>query len=439
MNWSTLLSTLLFAFLVSCSQEGKSEFRSGLMTTKLTISRGSNDTWHLIYEFAAPRKEVAFGSALDGFRQRDWQINTDGVELVVENGKDVLKAQNPKALISTVAIQVEPREIELPKQYQSFAQMGDAGWVVYTGHFIPWLQDERELVALSFNPAAGEIVSAFGETAYSFTDWQSPYFHPAFVYFGTRPPVDENGMQSVVDVRAPAWIREALPILVPQLFDGLGLAFGRSLSATPNFFLGFSEGGTPGQLKYSGDALPGQIQIILTGGGWAMKSKASARLLEEATAHEAVHLWQAAIRPTNDRVPDWIHEGAADAIASELLVSIGRWSQTDAEIAFQKAKNECAGLLISKTLNDEVAAGNFRASYACGHVLNVVAAGQGQVTRFWRSLVQEAQSDGYDLQLFLALAERRGGEELATGIERFSRINNARPQIAIERLLAIEP
>ncbi len=103
--------------------------------------------------------------------------------------------------------------------------------------------------------------------------------------------------------------------------------------------------GEEGRLSYSGDALPGQYQMTLAGGGWKEPSEQALGVLRLATAHEAAHLWQAAARPASDAVPDWIHEGGADALAAEAMVKAGYWTPEQAEENFTRVKADCARLL----------------------------------------------------------------------------------------------
>ena len=221
----------------------------------------------------------------------------------------------------------------------------------------------------------------------------------------------------------------------PVIGAALQDLFSRSLPTKPTIFVAMGDLGEEGRLSYSGDALPGQYQMTLAGGAWRQSSPQALAVLRRTTAHEAAHLWQAAARPKFDAVPDWIHEGGADALAAEAMLAAGYWTQADVEADLQKARTECAGALRQASLQKAEAEQRWDAVYACGRVLNVAAAGDEGIAAFWREFVRRSARDGYDEAAFLALAEERAGAEMADAMRDLIRVNEARPGLTIDRLL----
>jgi hypothetical protein len=192
------------------------------------------------------------------------------------------------------------------------------------------------------------------------------------------------------------------------------------------------------RLSYTGDALPAQFQIMLEGGAWREPSDKAGQIFVFSTIHEAVHLWQAAARPGASNAPEWIHEGAADAIAAEVMVALGRWGGEALAEHETAARAECARELKDGSLNSARARSGYRALYACGHV---IASAVGRAERkpaadFWREFIARSEAaGGYDSGLFYDLiADRTGDQDFADAVEDFARTPLADPEQAIDGL-----
>lgn len=397
----------------------------------ISLEQRQDGDWLVRYELGAAQKRLDLGPSLGGARARDWLVLTDGVALVSEKGRDYLVPSRRGAKLSRIDIAVAPRLNGLAKDYETAAPLG-SGVVLYTGHFIPFTDKGRRSDALvDIRPRAGAAVSAFGETRAQFKGWRSPFRHPAFIYVGPAPP--RQGAAAIyADPSAPGWIRDELETLLPSLFDWYAKALGAPLDAPPDMFLAMGGAAEAGRLRYHGDALPGQFMIALSGGGWETPDNGARALLRRATAHEAAHLWQSRARPAGADVPDWIHEGGADALANEALNGIGLITPAEAEAARIGARYECERELAGLSLDQAEAAGRWRAVYACGDALAVAAARaenpQGSVAALWRDFVAaSADNRGYDLPLFLSLIEAKGGRDVAEGIRRFAFSRYAQP------------
>jgi hypothetical protein len=426
-----LCGSSLIAPLAGC---GRAEPPAG--PARVIIEASASGPWRIEMRLAKPVDRLNLGKTLDGFRARHWRIVDGEAVLRPADGFDWLEAKRQGRPFDSVAFSVAPRSDPLPKDYQAFTPMGEGGVLIYSGHFMP-KTDDGALFDVRFDMVAakGHVLSAYEQTAPAFKDWASPYGQPAFIYAGPVRPAETEAATTIIDANAPDWVRDEIAALAPALFAAYEQGLGRALPARPNLFLDMGDASVEGELSYRGDALAGQFQATLEGGAWSKESAEARRTLLATTAHEVAHLYQLTAK-SRDGAPDFINEGGADALASEALVAIGRWTLADAEDSLAEAAGECARLTEGRSLATTEAASVWRASYACGHVLTVVAAGSAGPAAFWRRLMERADADGgYDLPLFLAVARETAGGDAADAIEAFIRTNEARPDLALERLL----
>lgn len=429
---------LLPLFLAACSREAAPAPEvDGDAAVKIEQRLGED--WRVDIALKQPTAALDLGPAIDGYRARHWRIETPGVRLATRGGRDYLETGAARKF-SRVDIRVEPAPVDLHKDYEPFIPLGDGAVIFYTGHVTPFRDATTRMQAkLTIVAAAGAQVYAFGARAPTLADWESPYDHPAFLYIGSAPPRESDTLVTIADATAPAWISDEIATLAPAIGAALHSLFSRSLPTKPTILVAMGDLSEEGRLSYSGDALPGQYQMTLAGGAWRQSSPQALAVLRRTTAHEAAHLWQAATRPRADSVPNWIHEGGADALAAEAMAAAGYWTAAEKAADFDRARRDCAAGLERQSLHKAEAEARWPAVYACGHVLNIAAAGGGDVASLWRELVRRAGNEGYDEAMFLALAEDRAGAEAVSAMRDLLRISDARPDFAIARMLGEAP
>ena len=419
---------------------------------RISVTQVGEAELKLVYQWKRPHRQIVFDQIAGDYREKYWRIDTAGIELQPSaDGDRMLRADEKK--FTRVEVTARPSDVRLPKEYQPVIRYGADGALVYTGHIWPLTRAKqngggRVNAVFDFTPAAGGQVVAFGANEAALVEWRSPMAHPAFVYMGPLNPVETDHVMALIDPDAPGWIIDAFNEIVPDSFATLADMFGFSPETKPNLFLAASLGEDEGRLSYTGDALPAQFQILLEGGAWREESEKGLGVFNFATVHEAVHLWQAAARPGasagfgpgGNNAPEWIHEGAADAIAAEVMVALGRWDGAMLAERETAARSECAAELKDGSLNGARARGDFRALYACGHV---IASAVGRAERkpaadFWRDFIARSEAaGGYDSDLFYGLiAERTGDQDFADRIEDFARTPLADPESAIDGLFA---
>ncbi|MEL7487592.1 MAG: hypothetical protein AAGJ87_10305, partial [Pseudomonadota bacterium] len=303
-------------------------------------------------------------------------------------------------------------------------------------HFQPWRNGGGRMdVEIRINAPA----SAFGEKINPGDALLSPFDHPAFVYFGDAAFAATTNANFLAAETTPAWIVDDLRRNVGVLIDTLADRFGAPLDRAPDVFLAYQRGGPYGLLRYSGDALPGQMHIALAGGGWKERTGLGESLLQEAIAHEAVHLWQAGTRPAKEDTPSWIHEGAAEMIAVEALIDAGLRSPDAAARRVARAEGDCASELRNGSLASAERRGAIRAVYACGAALMKAMAiahnERGSVSELWTDFAARADvADGYDRDLLYDFAGEIGGDEFARAFRAFETARYARPDRRLRTL-----
>lgn len=422
-------------WLAACGPRGRAEPQFD-GDVRITVEAHEAAPWRITYELKKPRAELDLGSSIEGYRAAHWRI--EGATLVTRDGRDFIEPTSGK--LAKFAATIQPAASDLAKEYEPFTAVGEGGVLLYTGHIIPWRSASERLDArLILIAEHGAAISAFGETRNRFDDWQSPFGHPAFVYIGSERPVETEALLTLTDERAPDWIKNEISGFAPAIAAALGKILRRALPTKPNIFVIMGDQSAAGRLNYRGDALPGQYQMTLIGGGWKDASPEALAVLRRSTAHEAAHLWQAAARAKSPSVPDWIHEGGADALAAQAMVAAGFWTERERLSDFETARAKCTASLDGLSLQRAEAEKRWRAVYSCGHVLTVAAAGNEGAGAFWREFAGRAAKEGYDEALFLALAEERVGADAADAMRHLIRINEARPERTIDRMLSARP
>ncbi len=404
------------------------------------IEQISDATLSITYDFDRPQREIILSQVADGYRQQRWRIETRGF-LIAATGDEDRIFREDGARFDHVTLTARPHADRLPKEYQPIAAYGEGGALVYTGHFWPMTKrGGRSDAVFTFIPAKGGETVAFGARAQRLENWRSPTAHPAFVYMGPLEPVETDQVMALVDTSAPSWVIDEFYAMTPASFGYLANAFGFSPETRPNLFLAAPLGDDEGRLSYAGDALPGQFQITLEGGGWREASVRARSLFRRSTIHEAVHLWQAAAaRPDGEHEAAWIHEGGADAVAAEAMVALGYWGAGELAAFESEVRGDCAKELRMGSLSGAEARGDYKAVYACGYYIARASAQALDMTaaEFWHAFMDEAgRGGGYSEEAFYDFVEAGAGDgEFVTALRHFVRTPLAKPDREIGRLM----
>ena len=396
------------------------------------------ESLHITFELKRARRELIFASVPDNYRSRRWEFETTEWKLLRRANEDYIVRSDGKKFTS-VSLVAKSSHQRFPKEYQPISRYGEDGLLVYTGHIWPIAKDGlRANAVFSFAPLEDAQIVSFGQVEPKLDSWRSPMAHPAFVYMGNHGVTETEHVLALVDPATPSWIADEFNSLTAGAFLAMSEVFGFSPRVKPNLFLSSRLGNDESRLAYAGDALPAQFQITLEGAAWNEESEQALDIFRRSTVHEAVHLWQAAARPGADGVAAWIHEGGADAITAEILVSLGLWTEQEYLEDLGRARNECARYLAEGPLRSAERRKAYRALYACGHIIAVAIsrAEQNTVGSFWRDFVMRASNGlGYSDDLFFILIEEKTGDDVLVNlIKDFVRTPHANPKKAIDRL-----
>ncbi len=335
--------------------------------------------------------------------------------------------------------------------YTPLLALGAENRVLFTGAIWPWAGPNNRMAAsFRFHPGEGRIAHAFGEPIINGADWQSPYRHPAFVRFTDRVvgrmADQDDRLVLYTGPDLPGWARTHAEALVDGARGWLPTALGADLEGPVDVMImaRIDENDPLGaqQYRFSGDALPGQLLMVLDGISWHRETGVASDILNRSIVHELVHLWQAQVRPADDTVPARDHEGAAEAITAEALVALGVWKPEEKARFDRRAVADCDTGLRGLRLEALRKASAFRTVYACGHALSLRAAERSQqdafpVSAFWKRYLRRARAeDGqYSLATWLETVEAWSGDpDRDAAFSRFVATPWARPRRALDEL-----
>lgn len=417
------------------------------------VTRLDGDAWRLVFTTSQPVRALDFGRPVGDFRQDYWTFDAPGAGAAVfvlsrEDSREVVRRKDGKAF-STLRVKAADYPGNPVKNYRPVSHFSDGGAILYTGYLQPDIKERKgsvhPRVRFDFTPLPGGRVSVLGRSGATVTGWTHPRGEPAFIYFGAAQAVDTPRIAAVVDPGLPRWIGETLEKRLPEAFERLAAGFGFPLAQKPNLFLLWTPGGNEGQYAFNGDALPWQIEIALSGGAWTRPDREARNLLLRNAIHEAAHLWQHEVGPKTGHVPDWIHEGAAEAISARVMVDMGLWTQADWDKDLAHARKLCASSLVYFPLDAAGARGVHEASYACGQTIAAAteaALPKGEtILDFWRIYLKAARADGgYSEATYFAVVDALApGSGLAGRISSFARIAQGNPRGAVDALFQPGP
>jgi hypothetical protein len=202
----------------------------------------------------------------------------------------------------------------------------------------------------------------------------------------------------LMDTALPPNLGYLLLTALPDILTYYETAFEQPLSQAPQLMLLYEEG-REGQLTIEADAVPGQLLIKFTGQSFGKDLPEARRMVLLNLAHEIVHLWQLE-QPGVGASPDWLHEGAANALSAEALFVSGQWSDVDYGEALEAAKDACAETLRNGTIVNAGTNGHHQTSYACGHMILAATAGQRQgatIAQLWKAYTADISARGADM------------------------------------------
>ncbi len=182
-------------------------------------------------------------------------------------------------------------------------------------------------------------------------------------------------------------------------------------------------------LDYTGNALPGFIQLQVEGAGWKKTSPEGEEVISTFLAHEAAHLWNSRLfKYERDTV--WMHEGGAESLAFSTLKEFGVITDEKYfEIMSQKF-NQCLSGLSGISLKDSSKERRFKNYYTCGAIVGFITEAamkkanpkSSGIIDFWKDLFAKASKNNnvYTQEMYLSLLfEKTNDQELLEGLRKF--------------------
>ena len=410
---------------------------------RIEVTRlADGDTWEASYTLAEPTTRLVFPDNTNLFRHDAWVVTSDGMELAVEDGHEVIRAAD-QAAFNEVEFRFASNIEHLDRSYEFHVPFTDGGVLLYTGHFEVHTESGPLDTELVLKGRPDEHLWVAGAVHDTWVQHSGEQGFGTYAYFGTGTPLQTEDVVALVDPGLPEWIRTETERYLPQLFELYAERLGFELPARPMVFFSYIEG-PPGMGDFSGGALAELIQLTVKGRQWATRDSSSEGPFERLIgflAHESVHLWN---RPTGDQEPvpgsPWMHEGGADALSFRALLELGVIDQAGLYLRHSRAINGAAQRLQGTSVRES---GNPQSSmnfYEAGSALALAtelalqAADPGlDLFDFWRLLLAEARASGraFTQEDYYALADRLApGSDIGARLRAFVETRHEDPAAA---------
>ena len=355
-----------------------------------------------------------------------WHVVTSGYRLARTDDGQVLVITEGGAPQTEIVVEFAEFTETIPKEYELFQPFSDGAVALYTGHFYatpvgPAYADTAQSIrTIRLTPPAGTHAVVRGRVHDGPLSWTDPHGDGTYIYLGTATPIETPDLIAVVDPGMPEWLAQRLHARLPELFATYAARFGVSLPWKPVVLYSFDDADVSGYSS-SGGTLTGLIQMTLTGSAWRRASAAAEEHVFQLLAHEAVHLWNGQLVGNPGDGGSWMHEGAANAMAHDLLLEFRVIDAERHRAIREEAINECFVALGDGPVNLAHRRGAFGVFYDCGELIALwTEAAVRQVDSaadlfaFWRDLVAAARAgEGhYDEDLYFATLATRGVGEL---------------------------
>lgn len=354
---------------------------------KLTLTHISASQWRADYEFDKAIDGLRFRK-IGEYRDQAWK---PGANLTVAaQGKD--KDGDKDSYLSTsgsttrFSFFIRPYGQFVEGEYAPINQFTDGGAAIYMGFFLPDAilnqQTSKLTLEIQYQGLKDQTVLAPAKRSNAEDSAQ------AYAYFGPQKVSKAGTMQVVLDPAMPEWMRDMLLSTSAKVSSYFASAYHRPLLTPLLMTVALSDLESKG-LSIKGGASHGQINFRISGKQSIIESPALRDAFNQLIAHEIAHIWQNNL--PHDGIGEeapWIHEGGAEAMSLDALLSSGLWDEDKFNAMQTKRWKECENLSNSGT----DLATNYRAHYVCGMKrfddtkLNIVT--------IWRALIDESERSG---------------------------------------------
>ncbi len=376
------------------------------------IQKSSDGSWSVHYELSEPVLRLQFVRQPDTSRQTRWYSLTDQVVLESTDDEGFILHSSGK-LFSTAVFRLTPTYTTLPKDYAPFSPYSDGGMLFHSGRFFVCAErcdGTQNEWRISVKVPDGDNIVIDGEVRHGVAVWVDSD-SGRNVYVGPSRPVIDDNVISVIDPGLPQSLKSALSVFLPQLMHYFSEHYG-DLDSRPMLFASRSET-TNGRYGQQGGVLP--QQVFMHWYGPELESRLEPLDVFWFFAHEIAHLYQKDAGRTEPASALWIHEGAAEFMASLAVRRLMPDSEAYLKMRMQKARESCIEGLAMHSLQESVNRQRFDLYYSCGLLLHAAIdramsheADQSQFHQLWQAYSQAISASSIDAAtvFFSVLQER---------------------------------
>ena len=382
----------------------------------------------------------------DSWRQRSWTVLTPGVRLERRGEFDVFTAEQGN-VPRTVSIRFEPFGNDLLADYDPALVFTDGSIALFTGHFAagPWRgsgsrpEGAAPSTTITFRDTAGPLL-------YKGTSYRTATTNDldTYVVFGNPQLLSTDNLSGIIDPQVPEWLRTELVNFLPRSIALYTQRLNAPGGTGKPMVLVSWAGPTPHMVSQGGSVLPNLLTVRLEGDGLLDANPSEMQNLRWFIAHESAHFWLGQAVSYGEPGEAWITEGGANLLAYRLIETVDPAYQGGTELYNDWA--DCISLAEAKPIATAGSRQEYRAYYACGTVLAMVAEGAARKNGrdffdFTRDLVSKnRRENGGDGSVnadewLAALSEESGDPTIATDIRTMLTVGVANPRSAITSLL----
>lgn len=341
---------------------------------EIHVQQLSHLDWQVTYELEFPVSKLVFLRNPDDSRLKEWKTVSDEFQLLRnESGIDYLSRidGNP---FQDVSISLPAQYRYIPGEYAPFSPFSNGDLLIHTGRLFSCAKeciDSAHRWPMSLDSAILNFALVKGRVSELPASWIGEGDGQQ-LYIGNSIPEVSSHFISIIDPGLPNLLSNTLFELMPRMFETLADTYG-DLKSKPVILASY--GRTSGaNFGNQGGVLQNQISMHWYGNKLEelVADKAYIYDMSWFFAHEAVHLFQAHNLHEFENSYAWIHEGLAEYLASQLLLSTFPESQGFVYERKQAASKDCEKGLESFSLNPKRANYKFELQYSCGFWLHIL-------------------------------------------------------------------
>ncbi len=421
-------------------------FANGIDTT---ITKSPNGSWTVKYKADEPINKISFIRNPDKSRTMRWHPTSPELEVFYQNKQEHI-ARKDRTTFKEAELILTPTYKDLSKDYAPFSPFSDGGMLFHSGRFFTCINsciNNLNHWKMTLKIPDDEHIIVNGKIFHSSTSWLDKN-DGISVYVGKQNPIETDSYIALIDKGLPEKIQKSLSSDIPKMMNYFENKLGKlPFKEKPTLFASYAKiNGHSSQ----GGTLPNRIFMHWNKNNLETSVK-NVKFINDTLwffGHEAAHLYQSGkvTLLSDDPSQSWLHEGHADILASDVLLSLYPSSTDYVNSRFKNIKNNCAKGLKKMALIDAAEVGQFHNYYTCGFVIHSAIEnmaksqnkGGHSAYSTWnqfRAKVEDGKAVGQ--QTFFSvvddIAKTNSSEKIAT----FINIRHDEPKKAIDALLGL--